>query len=125
MKIIGIIGTRRKDGLEHFKKVEEVLKRIITPEDQICSGFCPQGGDRFAVILATHYGNLKPLWFPPDWKGFGKAAGFKRNTDIAMNSDVLIAVVADDRTGGTEDTIRKFKHFHPNTEMNGNLHLIV
>jgi hypothetical protein len=37
----------------------------------------------------------------------GPGAGFLRNTDIAKDADVLIAVVAADRTGGTEDTIRK------------------
>jgi hypothetical protein len=36
-----------------------------------------------------------------------KAAGFVRNTKIAEECDVLIAVVASDRLGGTEDTIRK------------------
>ncbi len=50
----------------------------------------------------------KQLWFPANWKKFGRAAGFIRNTDIAENSDILIACVSKDRTGGTEDTIKKF-----------------
>ena len=37
-----------------------------------------------------------------------RGAGFVRNGDIAKDSDVLIACVAPDRTGGTEDTIKKF-----------------
>jgi hypothetical protein len=42
-----------------------------------------------------------------DWKRHGRAAGFVRNALIAADADVLIAVVAADRTGGTEDTVRK------------------
>ena len=46
------------------------------------------------------------------WDRLGKSAGFTRNTDIARDADVLIACVAKDRTGGTEDTIRKWRKFH-------------
>ena len=46
--------------------------------------------------------------FHADWEKFGRGAGFVRNGDIANNSDVLIACVAKDRKGGTEDTIGKF-----------------
>ncbi|MFA5396862.1 MAG: hypothetical protein WC346_12715 [Methanogenium sp.] len=110
MKTIGIIGTRRKDDEEHFLKVEETFLYLYRIGDTICSGLCPKGADRFAVILAEKY-KTKTLWFPANWKKYGKIAGFVRNTDIAKNSDILIALVADDRTGGTEDTIRKFIEF--------------
>ena len=33
---------------------------------------------------------------------------YARNTLIARDADELIAVVAEDRKGGTEDTIKKF-----------------
>lgn len=75
--------------------------------DAICSGLCSQGADRFAVRFAKLL-NAPTFWFPADWKLEGKQAGFNRNTHIAMKSDVLIACVAKDRIGGTEDTIRKF-----------------
>ena len=112
MNTIGIIGTKRKNSTEHFIKVEEILKEIISDQDRICSGLCSRSADRFAVRLAEKYGNRCPLWFPAEWKKYGRIAGFKRNTDIAINSDILIALVADDRTGGTEDTIKKFIKFH-------------
>jgi hypothetical protein len=35
---------------------------------------------------------------------------YARNTQIAEKVSVLIACVASDRKGGTEDTIRKFQH---------------
>ena len=40
---------------------------------------------------------------------FNRAAGFIRNTPIAGHADILIACVSDDRTGGTEDTIKKYE----------------
>ena len=104
--IIGVIGTRRRNLLEDFKEVEKVFLRIYKPGDIICSGLCPLGGDRFANMLKCKY-NLPYIWHPPDWSQ-GRFAGFERNTFIAQDSDVLIARVHPDRTGGTEDTIRKF-----------------
>ncbi len=80
--------------------------------DTLVSGGCPRGGDRFCEILAAE---LKiPLKIHvAQWATLGRGAGFARNTDIARDAEVLIAVVAPDRTGGTEDTIRKFHKFHP------------
>lgn len=112
MKTIGIVGTRRRDTDNDFLLVEEAFLKVFQQGDRICSGKCPKGGDRFAVILADFH-NAPTLWFPAEWRKFGKGAGFKRNTDIARESDVLIACVANDRTGGTEDTIEKWKGFHP------------
>ena len=107
MKTIGIIGTRRRDGEDDFQIVKKTFLSVYEPGDTICSGLCPKGGDRFAVILQERY-NTPYLWFPAEWSKYGRSAGFIRNSDIASNSDVLIACVARDRTGGTEDTIRKF-----------------
>jgi hypothetical protein len=111
MKTIGVIGTRRKDGYDDFYRVCEKFYEIYKVGDTICSGLCPKGADRFAVIIQKEE-NIPYLWFPADWKKYGKKAGFERNIDIAICSDVLIAMVADDRTGGTEDTINKFIEHH-------------
>ena len=108
MKTIGIIGTRRRDTDDDFLLTEKAFLKVRQSGDRICSGLCPKGGDRFAVMLAKMY-NIPTLWFPADWEKHGRAAGFIRNTDIAHESDVLIACVAIDRTGGTEDTITKFE----------------
>jgi len=114
---IGIVGSRRRNKkddygairkafLEVWEKAEEsLLEGEFTLE--IVSGGCPQGGDQFAEILSDAYG-VPITVFPAQWDKHGKAAGFIRNTDIADNSDVLIACVASDRKGGTEDTIKKF-----------------
>lgn len=110
-KIIGIVGTRRRDTEKDFYLVEKEFLKFYKDGDTICSGLCPSGADRFAVLLAEKY-KCKTLWFPANWKRYGRAAGIKRNTDIAKNSDILIACVAKDRKGGTEDTIKKFLKYH-------------
>ena len=110
MKTIGIIGTRRKNEAQHYKKVEEEFLKHFEEDDIICSGLCPTGADMFALRLSNVY-KTKTLWFPAEWNKYGRSAGFKRNTDIALKSDILIALVSDDRAGGTEDTIRKFIKF--------------
>lgn len=107
MKTIGIIGTRSRDSKEDLIDVEVEFIKHYKKGDRICSGLCQKGGDRFAVILSQKY-FTPTLWFPAEWDRFGKAAGFIRNTDIARESDILIACISDDRKGGTEDTIRKF-----------------
>lgn len=106
-RIIGIIGTRRRDTGGAQKVIEEKFLEIYKPGDWICSGGCPKGGDRFAEIIAKKYA-VPILIFYPDWNKKGKGAGLIRNGDIADSSDLLIACVATDRTGGAEDTIRKF-----------------
>ena len=109
-KVIGIIGTRRRDTFIDFDMVYNAFKKYYNNGDCICSGKCSQGGDRFAVIIADRLGLSKDkrMWYPANWNKYGKSAGMIRNTYIAKDSDILIACVAGDRRGGTEDTIRKF-----------------
>lgn len=107
MKTIGIIGTRRRDTQADQRTVWVAFKKIYVEGDHIVSGGCPQGGDRVAEVIA------KTLQIPikihyAEWSRFGKSAGFRRNAVIAEEADVMIACVAEDRTGGTEDTLRKF-----------------
>jgi hypothetical protein len=110
-KIIGIVGSRRRDGNEDYKAVLDAFLSIYEPGDWICSGGCPKGGDRFAERLHRNY-STPYLVFPANWSKYGKRAGFVRNKDIAKFSDVLIACVAIDRQGGTEHTIREFQKMH-------------
>lgn len=106
-KTIGIIGTRRRNSFKDFQLTKHQFLKIYNPGDTICSGLCPKGSDKFAVDLSKEL-DAKVLWFPADWEKYGRAAGFIRNRDIAKHSDILIAVVSDDRGGGTEDTIKKY-----------------
>jgi len=111
MKTIGIVGSRRRDSWKDFQLTLKAFIKVYVEGDKICSGLCPKGGDRFAVLIAEQF-NTKTIWLPADWKKYGRVAGFIRNTDIAQKSDLLIACVAEDRKGGTEDTIKKFIKFH-------------
>jgi len=112
MSKIGIVGTRRRDDIDSYEKVVNALHSIFKSGDMLVSGGCPKGGDRYAEIIAKRCG-IPIKIYPANWERYGKGAGFIRNTDIARESDILIACVASDRKGGTEDTIKKFKKFHP------------
>lgn len=104
-KVIGIVGSRRRDSQGDFLLCERAFSHIYKAGDRIVSGGCPEGGDRFAEEISRRYGCQITI-HRPDWK-LGKFAGFLRNTDIARDCTILIAVVADDRTGSTEDTVKK------------------
>ncbi len=124
-KKIGIIGTRRRNNRSDYIEVLEVFKQVYEYGDWLVSGGCPKGGDAFAEKIAKDFG-IPIVIFNARWnheynheaKCFDrvktkKYAGFDRNKDIAGHSDILIACVAEDRTGGTEDTIKKFEKIHP------------
>jgi len=123
MKKIGIIGSRRRNAGIDQKAVREKFFEIYCAGDWIVSGGCPKGGDRFAEKIAKDNG-IPILIFYPDWKRHGKGAGMIRNSEIAINSTVLIACVADDRTGGTEDTISKYEKLCRIAEMKSEVYLV-
>ncbi len=106
MKVIGIIGSRRRPSTSDLNLTRDAFNKIYIVGDTIVSGGCPKGGDLFAEIIAKEQ-NIPIKIHKADWS-LGRHAGFLRNTDIANDADVLIAVVAPDRTGGTEDTIKKY-----------------
>ena len=121
MKKIIIIGSRRRDTHSDFVKVHNCFVAIYSEGDMIVSGGCKKGGDRFAEILIKEFKTPKKI-FEAKWRKDGKYnryAGFERNTLVAKFGDEVIACVAPDRRGGTEDTIRKFEKFHPK----GKVHL--
>ena len=129
---IGIIGSRRRDTAKDKEATRVVLLDLLkelpgNSEITIVSGGCRVykksknsyvlcGGDRFAEEFAEEYGYEKDI-FLPDWKDIDPSKPRKweaarvllaRNTPIANTVDYLIACVAEDRKGGTEDTIKKF-----------------
>jgi len=119
-KIIGIVGTRRRYSAETFDKIVEKFSEVYEEGDWIVSGGCPQGGDRFAEMIAKQWG-VPILIFYPNWKKYGNPkAAFIRNSFVAFHSDILIASVAEDRTGGTEDTITKWCYYNTKPEMDYN-----
>ena len=108
MKKIGIVGSRSRDTIKDYMKCLKIFLKIYKKGDRIVSGGCPKGGDRFAEVIAKSH-DIPISIYPAKWHKYGRSAGFIRNTDIARDSDELIAVVAKNRKGGTEDTIKKFE----------------
>lgn len=106
-RVIGIVGSRRRDSDSDFRLCLAKFQEVYKPGDKIVSGGCQKGGDRFAEIIARSKG-LTITIHHADWNGpDGKRAGFVRNTRIVEDCDTLIALVAEDRLGGTEDSVKK------------------
>jgi hypothetical protein len=78
--------------------------------DLIVSGGCVRGGDAFAEKFAKEYSIPIKIHYA-DWEKYHKGAGFIRNTYIAEDADVLIALLPNDgsHSNGTEDTLKKAK----------------
>lgn len=113
-KCIGIVGSRSRNTLKTKNKIyKKFINLLLEDGDYIVSGGCPKGADRFAEEIAKKE-QVPIMIYYAQWERKGKSAGFQRNTDIAKEADILIACPSKDRTGGTEDTIKKFKKFHPN-----------
>jgi hypothetical protein len=106
MKVIGIVGSRSRDTDADYQQLLEAFTAIYAEGDEIVSGGCPKGGDRFAERIAKEWQVPIKIYYA-QWNKLGKGAGFSRNTNIADDCNVLIALVTKDRTGGTEDTVRK------------------
>lgn len=113
---IGIVGSRRRNTLRDRRIVFDIVERLapsLFPGQPvtIVSGGC-KGPDSFAAEAARFY-KLDTKIFPvptdppiQDRNDFRERA-YARNTLIAEASEDLYALVAPDRKGGTEDTIRK------------------
>lgn len=137
--IIGVVGSRRRNTDRDYDlvldRVWHVIKKIrkeqgleearipISECFKICSGGCRTGADSFVHNIAerigiTFYKHLPVLpenyeELPGQYKKWAYAkACYTRNTLIAKDSHILVACVAEDRTGGTEDTIKKFIKIH-------------
>jgi hypothetical protein len=111
MKCIGIVGSRRRNTDNDFELCYATFLNIYKKGDTLVSGGCKQGGDRFCEILAKKY-NIPIKIHYADWTHYGKGAGFIRNEFIVKDSDILIALVSKDRTGGTENTIDWAKKYN-------------
>jgi len=87
MKVI-IAGGRDFKDYELLKRSCDNI--LVNQKDiEIVSG-CASGADRFGEKYAIECGyNIHH--FPADWINEGRSAGYKRNRDMAMFSDALIA----------------------------------
>jgi len=108
---LGIVGSRRRNTAVDKAIIKSEIESL--KPDLIISGGCPRGADQFAHELAKELGIPILIYFPklPDTDAplyeFTKAY-YARNKQIAEKSDVLLALAAPDRMGGTENTISYF-----------------
>ena len=118
---IGVIGSRDRNEPADKEELRRILSTYLHLNPVFVSGGCPKGGDRFAEELSEEFGLDEMIVHYPDKskldpylmeRGLAKAAhakiNFARNELIARDSDILIALVREDRKGGTENTIDHF-----------------
>jgi hypothetical protein len=106
---VGVVGSRRRNTTKTMRAVRHAFRRLWEQHRVVAvvSGGCRAGADRIAPDLACEFGLTCLIHFP-NYRRYGRAATFVRNTAIALSAHYLIAAPHADRTGGTEDTIRKF-----------------
>lgn len=104
---IALIGSRTFTDYD-------LLKNTVTAylaENEQTATHIVSGGAKGADTLAEQFAlekQLKMIVFKPDWKQFGKRAGYVRNTDIIENADIVFAFW-DGTSRGTKDSIDKAK----------------
>lgn len=102
MKTI-IAGSRSVDSLDVVAAAVEASMLTVS---EVVSGTA-KGVDQLGEAWALQ--NAIPVSrFKPDWKRFGRAAGLRRNEDMAAYADALIAVW-DGKSRGTEHMIATAK----------------
>lgn len=84
-----IAGGRDFDDYDLLKRTMDTL--LINISDEIIV-VC--GKARGADTLGEKYANNKGYqvsYFPAEWDKFGKSAGYRRNEQMALNADALVA----------------------------------
>lgn len=107
MKVI-IAGSRT---FKNYDLVEQTMSELgLDIDEVVCGG--ARGADRLGEEWAKNH-NIPVTYFPANWNRFGKWAGFKRNEDMAIYADYLIAFW-DKKSRGTKhmiETMHKYcKH---------------
>jgi len=102
----GVVGSRR--WKDHVTVQAFVLS--LLPGDTVVSGGC-EGPDTWAEDQAKAMGLSITIHYPEPLRGgYNKWAKVKayyaRNRLIVESSDVIVAFVSADRTGGTENTLK-------------------
>lgn len=118
---IGIVGSRRRDSQDDEKFVFDIVQKYLSEVGHadlvLVSGGCPFGADAFCERAADYFGVSILVHYPirhPKVKSRWEAAerNFGRNRKVARDSDILFALIAPDRTGGTENAIKHAKEFN-------------
>lgn len=102
---IAIVGSRTfGDMLTDRRMRQRVFAYVATlPKDTVIVSGGASGVDTWAETAARQYG-LAVIVFKPDWKAFGKSAGFIRNRQIITEADSVVAFW-DGQSKGTNNSI--------------------
>lgn len=85
---VGIVGSRTFNDYELLKNTMDKLSTLLKISHVVSGG--ANGADKMGEQWAKE-NNIPTIIFIPDWKKYGKRAGFLRNEDIIKESDVVIA----------------------------------
>ena len=99
-----IAGSR---GFSNYKLLKEKCNRFLREKRKECNIIIVSGGARGADALGEKYAKDEGFSleiYPAQWKKFGKAAGFRRNEQMAEVADALIAFW-DGKSHGTKHMI--------------------
>lgn len=102
---VAIVGSRR---YANRSEVEDAVNRL-GDNDIVISGGCA-GVDTWAVIKAKARGLKTEVYLPKlktrmtKWEA--TQAYYARNEEVVRRSEIVLAYVAGDRKGGTENTIK-------------------
>ncbi len=108
---VAIVGSRRRDDPATAAIVAAVVESL--PDDATVVSGGARGPDAFAADAARRRG-LAVVVERPDYRGVASRVAaaralLERNGRIVEGADLLVAFPSADRTGGTEDTIRRAK----------------
>jgi len=104
---LAIIGSRSFEDYEFaVAQLHELIQKEKWVLTHIVSGGA-KGADQIGERFALEH-ELELVLFKPDWKRFGKRAGFMRNSDIIAHADAVVAFW-DGQSKGTKDSIDKAK----------------
>jgi DNA recombination-mediator protein A len=95
MMKLAIVGSRAWPASERHMIITFVDR---LPDDTVIVSGGARGVDQWAVEAARERG-LQTLVLLPDWKRYGKSAGFIRNTQIVNACVALVAFQVDDSSG--------------------------
>lgn len=99
--IIAIVGSRDFDD---YEVMEQFIFRYVdlSQVDAVVSGGAI-GADTLGRQFAQNH-NIELFEIKPEWKKYGKRAGFMRNDIIISNSDIVFAFW-DGQSKGTKHSI--------------------
>lgn len=102
---LGVVGSRTFKDYHLLESTINEFRKTNTLSHIVSGGAA--GADSLVRTYAEKH-SIPMIELKPDWKKYGKAAGFIRNADIIDESDIVLAFW-DGESRGTLDSITKAK----------------